>query len=121
MSKTRLAGMGDQDKFDAKTFDPWKTAAKKGEKISFIDVWLAQNPDSRSPDEMADAEREAAHLEKIASETGSNLYQGFERELEEIQSHPFDEILKDQKDIELVEDTFSTAPKASKPTFFPDF
>ncbi len=121
MAKIHIAGMEGQEKFDVKTFDPWKTAAKKGENISFIDVWLAESPATK--EEMEDAQREVEHLTKIAQETGSDLYRGFERELAEIQSKPYDEVVKEQKsNIELTEDTYHKAPRAAKPTsFFPDF
>ncbi len=119
MAKINIAGMGGQPKFDAQTFDPWKTAAERGEKISFLDIWLAENPDHRNVEEARDAEREVEHLTKLAS--ASDLYRGFEIELAEIKSKPYDEVVKEQERIELSEDTFSAAPTASKPTFFPDF
>jgi len=120
MAKIHIAGMEDQDKFDAKTFDPWKTATKKGESISFIDVWLAESPATK--EEMADAAAEVDHLTKIAAESGSDLYRGFENELAEIESKPYSDVVREQKNnIELKEDTYSKAPKAARPTFFPDF
>lgn len=119
MAKINVAGMGDQPKFNPKTFDPWKTATERGERISFIDLWLAENPDSRNVEEVRDAQAEVDHLRKLASE--DSLYKGFERELAEINDKPYDEIAEEQGNIELSEDTFSRAPKAAKPTFFPDF
>ncbi len=120
MAKINIAGHEGQPKFDAKTFDPWKTASERGERISFIDLWLAENPDSHNVEEVRDAQAEVAHLRKLASE--GDLYRGFEQELAEIQSRPYDEVAEEQSSsIELTEDTFSRAPKAAKPTFFPDF
>lgn len=119
MGRVHIAGMENQPKFDAKTFDPWKTATKKGEGISFIDVWLAESPDPRNHEEVADSSDEVAHLVKLAS--GSDLYHGFEEELAEIKGQSYDEVLRKQDDIELTQDTFSAAPKAARPTFFPDF
>ncbi len=120
MAKINLAGHENEPKFNSKTFDPWKTASERGERISFIDLWLAENPDSHNVDEVRDAQAEVAHLRKLASE--GDLYKGFEQELAEIQSRPYDEVAEEQSgNIELTEDTFSRAPKAAKPTFFPDF
>jgi hypothetical protein len=71
-------------------------------------------------EEIADAEREVEHLTKLAG--GNDLYSGFEAELAEIKSKPYDEVVKEQGQIELVEDTAAAAPKAKKATaFFPDF
>lgn len=118
MAKIRVDVDG-HEKVDVKTFDPWKTAKEKGERISFIDVWLAESPVTL--EEKADAEREVEHLTKLAS-GGNDLYSGFEAELAEIKSRPFDEVLKSQGDIELSEDAAEAAPKAKKATaFFPDF
>jgi|SRR5208337_3320060 len=116
MSKIHVAGMEDHEKFDAKTFDPWK-----GQKLSFVDVWLAENPDYHNVEEARDAEEEAARIAKTASESGIDLYQGFETELAEIESKPYDEVVKEQSSIELNKNTFKDAPRAAKPTFFPDF
>jgi hypothetical protein len=116
MSKIRV-GVEGHEKVDVKTYDPWKKAAEKGE-LSFIDVWLAESPVTL--EEKADAEREVAHLTKLAS--GSNLYSGFETELAQINSKPYDEVVREQGQIELSEDTAEAAPKAKKATaFFPDF
>jgi len=117
MAKIRV-GVDGHEKVDVKTYDPWKKAAEKGEKISFIDVWLAESPVTK--EEIADAEREVEHLTKLAG--GNDLYSGFEAELAEIKSRPLDEVLKSQGEIELSEDTAEAAPKAKKATaFFPDF
>jgi hypothetical protein len=117
MAKIRVDVDG-HEKVDVKTFDPWKKAAEKGEKISFIDVWLAESPVTL--EEKDDAEREVEHLTKLAS--GSDLYSGFEEELAEIKGKPYDEVLREQGQIELSKDTAEAAPKAKKATaFFPDF
>jgi hypothetical protein len=105
------------EKVDVKTFDPWKTAKEKGEKISFIDVWLAESPVTL--EEKADAEREVEHLTKLAS--GGNLYQGFETELAEIKSKPYDEVLREQGQIELSEDDTPMAKPKKATAFFPNF
>ena len=116
MAKIHVAGMEGQEKFDPRTYDPWK-----GQKLSFVDVWLAENPDYRNVEEARDAEEEAERIMKTAAESGSDLYQGFETELAEIQSKSYDDVVREQSKIELNKNTFKDAPKAAKPTFFPDF
>ena len=116
MAKIRVDVDG-HEKVDVKTFDPWKTATEKGERISFIDVWLAESPVTL--EEKADAEREVEHLTKLAA--GSNLYQGFETELAEIKSKPYDEVVREQWQIELSEDDTPVAKPKKATAFFPNF
>jgi len=116
MAKIRVDVDG-HEKVDVKTFDPWKTATEKGERISFIDVWLAESPVTL--EEKADAEREVEHLTKLAS--GSNLYSGFETELAQINGKPYDEVVREQGQIELSEDDTPVAKPKKATAFFPNF
>ena len=116
MAKIRVDVDG-HEKVDVKTFDPWKTAKEKGERISFIDVWLAESPVTL--EEKADAEREVEHLTKLAS--GGNLYSGFETELAQINGKPYDEVVREQGQIELSEDDTPVAKPKKATAFFPNF
>ena len=116
MAKIRVYVDG-HEKVDVKTFDPWKTAKEKGERISFIDVWLAESPVTL--EEKADAEREVEHLTKLAS--GGNLYSGFETELAQINGKPYDEVVREQGQIELSEDDTPVAKPKKATAFFPNF
>lgn len=115
-------------------YDPFRVTAgqeRRGERITWVDVWLA-NPDGAANHDEAEALSVGDVMKHVASE--NDLYVGFEKELAEVQRESFDESgvkLANMGSREFFKDSPPPAPvpaprvaapvKKSDDDFFPKF